>query len=223
MTNILLSKGIINTGNIYIYLKEYIKPSHRVLLVNLLFFNKSIKSREDYQNTYGKNGSYTRRLLDGFFPYGIRENQIDILNYYLDETKSAIEKIKKADVIYFHGGSPDECMIRINELKLNEAFLNCKDKIFVGSSAGAMIQFEHFHITPDRDYRKYSCHEGLGLLSSHLVEPHYKKRRKTTKNLRRAQADFGLPILLIPDFGCVIIDEIRIVYLGGAKELKENI
>ncbi|MDL2292825.1 peptidase E [Acholeplasma sp. OttesenSCG-928-E16] len=216
MINVLTSRGIINQGDVFVYLKEYIKSSHKVLLVNFSFFKKFVKNKEDYELIYGNNGSYTNRIIDSFFPYGISMKNFDILHYYNDTHETALKKIKAADIIYFPGGAPDEMMDRINEFKIKEA-LEDKDKIFIGSSAGAMIQFNHYHITKDRDYKKFSYQEGLHLIDDYFIEVHYKKNFRYKKSQKRIFKDHQEPLIQIPDSGCVIIDDKRIFLLGGAK------
>ena len=217
MVNILLSRGIINTGDIYIYLKEYIKPEHKVLLVALSFFDKDIKTEKEYNDLY-ENGSYSKRIMDSFFPYGIKENQIEVLNYYKNNELQAKKMIEKADIIYFPGGAPDSFMKRLSEFNIIDSLENAKEKIFIGSSAGAMIQFSNFHITPDKDYKSFSYQNGLNLVHDCMVEVHYKSRFRTKKCLKKVKLKYDLPILLIPDSGCVILDGNKRIFLGGARE-----
>ena len=214
MINILLSRGIINIPNIYIYLKEYIKPHHKVLFVAFSFFEKDAKNATEYQEL---TQNYLQRMKDSFFPYGIKEEQIDVLNYYNNNHDDAVKMIKEADIIYFPGGAPDAFMKRLSEFKITEILEKASDKIFIGSSAGTMIQFPMYHITPDKDYKVFSYQKGLGLIHNFMVEVHYKKRFKFKKSSKRVKDDYNLPIIIIPDSGCVILDGDKRFFLGGAR------
>ena len=45
--------------------------------------------------------------------------------------------------------------------------------LIIGASAGALIQIDHYHITPDDDYPIYQYQRGLGLVNGFEVEVHY--------------------------------------------------
>ena len=54
------------------------------------------------------------------------------------------------------GGAPDLMMKRIKEKKLKKLIKNYKG-IMIGYSAGAMIQLDSYHISPDEDYPEIFC------------------------------------------------------------------
>jgi peptidase E len=218
MTHILLSRGIIGRDDMVIQLKEIIKKEYKVCILAFSFFDKHIDSKEVYDLYYKKGGEYYQKMIDSFAPYGVIENQISWI-YYFDDTKdTAKQKISDADIIYLPGGSPDQMMNRIIDFDLKE-HLESQDKIFIGSSAGAMIQFENYHISKDIDYDCFSLQEGLSLISDFIVEVHYKRRKKQKSALRKMHRLTHKNIYGIPDDGAIIYEHQTIKTIGSAIQL----
>lgn len=205
MINILMSRGIIGDPNIVPYASEYIKSHHKVLVVALSFFRDQFQSQADYEAFYSKGGEYYDKMISAFLPYHILESNISFLNYFKDDQELAIKKIMEADIIYFPGGAPDLMMQRIIELGIKEA-LESKD-FFIGSSAGAMIQFENYHISKDQDYLNFSYQNGLNLLKGFSIEVHFRRRKNQKKAMRKVFRAYKHPIFALPDDGAIIIKD----------------
>jgi peptidase E len=157
-------------------------------------------------------------MIDSFAPYDINESQISWIYYFDDTKESAKQKINDADIIYFPGGSPDQMMTRIIEFELKE-HIEAQDKIFIGSSAGAMIQFSEYHISKDADYDCFSIQEGLTLISDFIIEVHYRRRKKQKSALRKMHRLTHKNIYSIPDDGAIIYNHLTIRTIGSAIQL----
>ena len=205
MTHILLSRGILAEPYIHAHLKSYIQPSDKVAVVAFSFFKEHVQTQQDYDALYLKDGTYYQKMVDAFKPYGIQEKQISFLHYYNDDQQTLVKKINDASIIYFPGGAPDLLMERIHEKQLFSVIQNQQDKVIVGSSAGAMVQFDCFHISPDREYHKFQYLEGLGFLTGFGIEVHYRRRRKQKSSLRKVRRLKKIPLYAIPDEGALII------------------
>ena len=215
MTNILMSRGILGHPMMVETVKKYIKSTDKVLVVAFSFFDNQFKDKKTYLEFYSPGGEYYIKIIDAFLPYGIKESQIEWLYYYTDNNSSALKKIKNANIIYFPGGSPQLMMKRIHEFQIKEA-LESPDKVFIGSSAGAMIQLDHYHISPDADHKKFSYEEGLNLISGISIEVHYRRKKKQKSALRKVNRAYRHPIIAIPDEGAVIMDNEAVHLLGNA-------
>ena len=218
MIHVLTSRGILRESFMVDALKEIINKEHKVCVVALSFFQKHIYTIEAYDAYYKKGGEYYQKMIDSFEPYGIPEKHISFIYYYDMSKEEAKEKIDEADIIYFPGGAPDLMMERIKEFELKEHIEN-QEKIFIGSSAGAMIQFNEYHISPDLDYDKFSMHEGLNLIDNFIIEVHYRRRKKQKSALRKMYRSTHKPIFAIPDDGAIIYDYKQLKLLGSAKQL----
>ncbi len=168
MVNILLEGFDIDAPWLYDELKNYIKPNHSVAVVAFSFRDNRVKSLSDWDALYGQvNGKYYDGIVSGFTTYGIPANKITFINYFADTKKSAAQKIKAADIIYFLGGLPDRMMDRIKEFDLYDTLIH-HDGIVMGYSAGAVIQLAEYHLSPDDDYPEFKYYEGLPYLNKVL-------------------------------------------------------
>ncbi|MBU1093990.1 MAG: Type 1 glutamine amidotransferase-like domain-containing protein [Firmicutes bacterium] len=218
MNNILLSRSILGDPSSVPYFKSYIQANHQVLIVALSHFSKYTPDENAYNSYYEKGGEYYQKMIDSFTPYGIKESQIEWIHYFKDNQKTAIEKIKKADIIYFPGGSPDEMMLRIKAFGIKET-LEAHQGLMIGSSAGAMIQMAEYHISPDFDYPSFRYEKGLNILKGFSVEVHYRRRKKQKAALRKVNRAFHHEIYAIPDDGAIIVTNQGVKCLFSASKI----
>lgn len=215
MINILMSRGNLSEANFYQVLKPIIKNKYSVVIVCLSYFPFQFNSKEEYQAFYSKGGEYYEKMINAFLPYGIKEDAIDFI---LEDDKTAIKKIQAADIIYLPGGAPELFMERIKALGIKTELEN-KNKIFIGSSAGAMIQFKNYHISKDNEYQKFSYNEGLDLLNGFHIEVHYNRKRVQKSGMKKVFRDYRLPIYVIPDDGLIVVDNNKINLYFTAKQI----
>lgn len=86
----------------------------------------------------------------------------------------------------------------------------------MGTSAGAMIQLDYYHLTPEEDGQDYQYEQGLGLLSGFDIEVHYEP---SFLQLASIVTDLKLhqkPIFALPNEGGMIVDGKEYTLLGGA-------
>lgn len=216
MINILMSRGILGNPELSDELKVYIKKEHKVAILLYSFFDKDLKTQEDYDLYYQKGSEYYEKMMTSFAPYGIKESQISYIDYYKDSSEVATKKIQEADIIYFPGGAPDQMMKRIKERNIQEALEN-HQKIYIGSSAGAMIQFKNYHISKDYDYAYFSYEEGLNLLSGFSIEVHFRRRKNQKRAMRKVHRSFKHPIITLPDDGVCVVTKDEIYVMGSAR------
>jgi hypothetical protein len=130
---------------------KYISSNDKVLIIPFSF-DDNICDDNGWCNAYSKNnGRYYESIIAPFLNYGIKEENINWINYFKDTTENSKIKIKNSNIIFFTGGLPDKMMIRLKEFNLIDDIENFKG-VIIGSSAGAMIQISEYHITPDEDY-----------------------------------------------------------------------
>lgn len=218
MIHILTARSILGESRMVSELSQYIKPTHQVLIVAFSFFPHEIATENQYDFMYEKGGTYYDKMVTMFSSYGISEQQISWIHYFKDRTLSAIEKIKQADIIYFPGGAPDLMMKKINEFGIKEA-IEQHQGIFIGSSAGAMIQLNHYHISKDREYRSFSYEQGLNLLKGFSIEVHYDRKRKQKSGMRKVWRAWRHDIYAIPDDGCMVVEHGKIHLIGSARQI----
>ena len=91
----------------------------------------------------------------------------------------------------------------------------------IGTSAGAMIQLDTFHLTPEEDY-EYQYYEGLALLGGFDIEVHYEEDLRHIEAIIRTLEDTGNPVIVLPNEGGAIIGDNMFELLGEAFVLETN-
>ncbi len=220
MINILLSRGILDQDLVYETAKTYIKKEMSVCILAFSFFAETM-TMETYHTFYRAGGEYYEKMINMFSRYGITEKQIKWVYYDEVVTNKAKELIKTADILYFPGGAPDQMMNRIIEKSLYDV-ISSFDKIVIGSSAGAMIQQDFFHISPDAEYPNFSVHKGLQYIKDLGIEVHFRRRKIQKKAIRKISAIMRRPLYVIPDDGALILTDDKIITLGTARLYYRN-
>ncbi|MFP4187755.1 MAG: Type 1 glutamine amidotransferase-like domain-containing protein [Acholeplasmataceae bacterium] len=218
MTHILLSRGILGTPPVVDRVGSYLKATDRVVIVNLSFFLFHLPDEASYRAFYDRGSPYYDKIVASFAPYGIREDNIVWLDYYQDSNEVAKDKIRNADVLYFPGGAPDLFMERIIERDLKRD-IEAHRGVMIGSSAGAMIQFHCYHITPDREYASFAYGEGLDRIRGFDIEVHYRRRKKQKKAMRRVHRDGVHDIYALPDEGVILYHQNLVMPYLGARQI----
>lgn len=83
--------------------------------------------------------------------YGVKEENINWINYFKDTYENAKVKIRNSNILFLTGGLPVKMMSRLIEFDLIDD-IESFTGVIIGSSAGAMVQIAEYHITPDEDY-----------------------------------------------------------------------
>ena len=124
------------------------------------------------------NGQERLNLYNNFKDYGVEYGNFIVapLSYNKSDVNYIKEKIRISDVIFFNGGKMENIRMILKSTMLWEEILKYKnEKIFIGSSAGAMILQDEYIVCPyvDDDYNYYGKEEGLGIISKYSVLPHF--------------------------------------------------
>ncbi|ERJ11926.1 Type 1 glutamine amidotransferase-like domain-containing protein, partial [Haloplasma contractile] len=169
----------------------------------------------DWNLAYGReDGNYYSEIVEPFMTFGVKEENISWLNYYLDSKKTMTKKIASSDSIFFTGGLPEQAIIRIKELGL-ESTIYYSDKLIIGASAGALMQLPNYFISPDDDYEHFGYYEGLNLINLNFnIEVHYEGLDVQNHAIKQCIRDKKTTVYAIRDNGAMIIDEGNINLIG---------
>lgn len=203
-------------------LKDIIKEDHNVLVIPFSFHDEWMKNDEQWQGAYNKShGKYYKDIVVPFLHYGIKEENIEWMNYFNDTKESVKFKIDNSDIIFFTGGLPDKMMDRLSEFEIIEAIENYKG-IIMGSSAGAMIQVYDYHIAPDKDYEVFSYNKGLKMITNFDIEVHYREDEVQKDSIKKVLEEKTTKVYAIKDNGGIIVKDDKITKMGDVI-LFENI
>lgn len=217
MVNVLLESYDLTAPYLVDALRPYIKPSHRVAIVAFSFLPEQASNLEEWLGLYGKDkGMFYNWLVEPFAAFGVPEENITFVNYFADTKETAAEKVKQADILYFTGGLPDAMMERLYEFDLVDLLKACNGLV-LGCSAGAMIQLEEYHITPDWDYPEFGYYRGLPWLKDFYVEVHYVGSAEQKASITRVLKERKKPVYISGhNKAAIIVDNGKVKLLGGA-------
>ena len=184
--HVLLNTSMIDEKWIYMNLKSYISKNDRVCILAFSFFNDT-KNESDWNKQYAPGqGIWYRSNQDVFYKYGIGQEQIVWVNYFKDSMDEMKEKILNSSIL----------------MKLIKNYKG----IMIGYSAGAMIQLDSYHISPDEDYPEFLYQTGLGCLSGFAIEPHFRRSNVQLQSIEKVKSEKQIPVYGIYEEGGMIID-----------------
>lgn len=221
-TLILMNSSLIDEKWSFPFIKPYLKSTDKVCILALSFFEEDAPDAAAWQKEYGKpHGTWHAANTKVFKPFGIQQDQIEWVNPYEDRPSEMAEKIKRSNILMLPGGAPDQMMKRIRKYRLKKLIQNYKG-VIIGYSAGAMIQFDKYHITPDMDYPEFSWHDGLGLIEGFDIEAHYKELSIQKKSIERAVRESQKPVYAVFEEGGIIAQKGKPLQFFGRTELFEE-
>lgn len=214
MTNILLNyynfDGAWTRGKLDKYFRN-----KKVLIVPLAFRENQAWDRASWLAVYGKGGEKYDNILRPFLSYGLKEDEVKWLNFF-DTDTDFCQLVKDAEVLFFCGGMPEKAITRMDELGISELVKNF-DGVVAGASAGAMLQLDRYHITPDEDYDSYELCNGLGLICGLDLEVHYLATNLQNECTAKAARELNRPVYQIWHEGGLLVENGVVTTLGNVE------
>ena len=199
------------------HLERIFKCKPRVLILPLAYRETQAWDNGSFLSIYGKGGEKYDNILRPFLCYGYTEQEIAWLNPY--DGSNHLEQIRNADLLFFTGGMPEKAIARMEQLGIASAVKDF-DGTVMGASAGAMLQLDTYHITPDEDYDNYSVWHGLGLVKGIDLEVHYLATDLQKQCTVRAVKELGLPVYQMWHEGGLLIEQGKITLMGNVEAVK---
>lgn len=191
----------------------------KVLIIPLAYRECQAWDNDSWLSVYGKDGEKYRNIVTPFVNYGYDERELDWLNPY--DGRNHREQIENATLLFFTGGMPEKAIRRMDELGITQAVKNFKG-VVMGASAGAMLQLDTYHITPDDDYDSYGVWHGLGLVYGLDLEVHYLATPLQDECAKRALSETGLPVYKMWHEGGVIVQDGVVTAMGSVEIIRPN-
>ena len=217
MVNILSSSAVYSNPCCREELQPFFQDKTRVLIIPFSFrddVNTSEKLKGLYDSEYGR---YYNFVVTPLLELGVKEQNITFLDYFDRNVEKALDEIAKSDVIYFTGGLPDKMVERIADYGIMEA-LKTYNGVVMGFSAGAMVQLEEYHITPDEDYPAYCECKGLGYVKQMDIEVHFVKSEAQLQGIDKAIQSFGHKVYAIAEDGLLLVQDGNVKCIGNVTE-----
>lgn len=195
------------------HLEKFLKNRPHVLILPLAYRETQAWDDQSWQSVYGKNGEKYENILRPFLSYGYSEKEVEWLNPYKSD---GLAQLKRAEFLFFTGGMPEKAQKRLDDLGLT-VVVRQFDGIVAGASAGAMLQLETYHVTPDEDYSDYGLWQGLGLVGGIDLEVHYLATPLQDSCALRAHREHGLPVYKMWHEGGLLIEKGKITPMGKVE------
>lgn len=200
------------------HLEKYV-TGKRVLIIPLAFRESQAWDNDSWLSVYGKGGEKYDNILRPFLAYGYNEQDVKWLNPY--DCGDYVKQIQNSTLLFFTGGMPEKALKRMNELGITDAVRNFNG-VIMGASAGAMLQLDEYHITPDEDYDRYGVYKGLGMVKGLDLEVHYLETDLQNECTERAARELNKPVYQIWHEGGIIVDGNKITVMGRVQRVKRN-
>lgn len=196
------------------HLRDLLKNLPHVLILPLAYREIQAWDDKSWLSIYGKNGEKYNNILSPFLSYGYREQDIEWLNPYRQQFHAA--QFDRAELLFFTGGMPEKAIARLSELGLTDSVVNFGG-IVAGASAGAMLQLDTYHITPDDDYSRYGLWRGLGLVHGLDLEVHYLAEPLQDECALRAHREHGMPVYKMWHEGGLLVQGGKVTPMGKVE------
>lgn len=217
MTNVLLNYYNFDGDWARPHLHKIFKNKPHVLILPLAYREIQAWDNDSWLSIYGKAGEKYDNILAPFLAYGYTEQEIAWLNPY--DGTNHLEQIQSADLLFFTGGMPEKAIARMRDLGIVDAVVNFKG-VVMGASAGAMLQLDVYHITPDDDYSEYGICRGLGMVKGLDLEVHYLSTDLQNECTNRAVRELQLPVYQMWHEGGLIVDaDGKITVMGNVNKV----
>lgn len=217
MTNVLLNVYEFDAPWARETLKTVLRPGMKACILTMSH-GREIPDREAWEKAYLPGGFIYPALTGPFAAYGIED--ISWVSIFHDTPETASEKVKKSDVLFLTGGLPDLFLERMERLQL-VPLLKEFPGVVMGASAGAMVQFREYHITPDEDYDSYGYYSGLGLVDGFELEVHYAETPVQKESMARYLREKGGVLYPMYNDGGILFRDGKLTLMGHVAEKLE--
>ena len=214
MTNVLLNYYNFDGEWARPHLQKIFSTKPRVLILPLAYRESQAWDNDSFLSIYGSGGEKYDNILRPFISYGYTENEIEWLNPY--DGSNHLEQVRAAQLLFFTGGMPEKAIARMEQLGIADAVKRFSG-VVMGASAGAMLQLETYHVTPDEDYESYGIWKGLGLVKGIDLEVHYLATDLQQKCANRAVQQLKLPVYKMWHEGGLLIEDGKITVMGNVE------
>jgi cyanophycinase len=156
------------------------------------------------------------------------ENKIKAMGYDFSKnaknaSKSALDSIKNAKLIYFSGGDQNKLMASVQNTPVYDAIWACYQQggMIAGTSAGAAVMSKKMITGNEKRYKEYNqtfqtietdnveFGEGMGFLKKTIIDQHFLIRSRHNRLISA--------VIEHPEFLCVGIDEATAILVNKNK------
>lgn len=148
------------------------------------------------------------KLINTLTHMGADNNNIFFLDDTIKPDPATIADIEKSDFVIIPGGRMETGIAKLREYNLDDVLRNYPG-IIVGISAGALLLFPQYIVTPNWAYPMMEVCDGLGIVEKDwFIEVHYDENdTKQMESLNKIKSIVATDIYGIKNTGYIFINE----------------
>lgn len=178
-----------------------------------------VTDANSFTSFFCKKGTKGERYKNILMANGAVESNISFVNYYDPDSYLEKERILNNNFIILPGGLMERGIERLYETKLDSVLAEFSGTI-IGFSAGAIMLFDEYLITPNKVYKELKISKGIGILdgSKFMIDVHYNESDIQQRNAIETMCALrNLNVFAITQSGYVIIEEDNVVLSSDVK------
>ncbi len=201
-----------------------ISPNNRICILPVCCRETSVKdelSFENYFNSEGSKGDCYKSIL---VKNGASADLVYFFNYFNEKLLDRPEELLDCDILLLPGGRMEFGIAHLLNSKLLDCLFRFKGTV-ICFSAGGMMLFDEYLITPNKVYHELAVKTGLGLLdsSSFLIDVHYVEDDELqTQAIETICKSEKKSVYAITQEGYLVIRDNQILEMDGVFEFSSS-
>lgn len=202
MKRILGSKFSANLYSKYVQIND----KDKILVLPVCTMPVYVDDKDSWLKYYGKKGALYQKIVNELQMLGASLENVCVFNYIEDEANKNID-IDLYNYVIIPGGDAELGIRRLRDLNLIDDIINYTGDI-IAYSAGALMLFEKFFLSPNWYYKEMKYATGLKLpgMPDCIIEVHYDYSDGMRTNVLEAIKHIRRDCILIGDEGVVCYD-----------------
>lgn len=184
------------------------------LVLPFCTMEKYVYNLDSWNYYFGENGKLKSKIVVQLVEAGAISNNVLFYNYLLEDQKYDWGSFT---YLILPGGDPELGLSRIRQYHLENKIKNFDGNI-IAYSAGALLLFDRYFLSPNWYYSKMKYGEGLTFpnMPNYMIEVHYDNSERMLQNITIAWEHFKKPIIALGEYGSIVYDmDIKITRFVG--------
>lgn len=184
----------------------HIDSNANILVLPICTMKSYVDNEKQWEEYYGTDGIQTKKILKELCGLGAEKERILFYNYYLN-TYSNANWNKIYNYLVIPGGDAELGVMRAQQLGISNKIKGFNGDV-IAYSAGALMLYEKYFLSPNWYYSqmKYCMGIGLNSMPTWLIEVHYDGTEEMNRYISEARNVFEKNIWAIKNEGLIYYD-----------------
>lgn len=201
-----------------------ILPGDKICILPVCCRDPSVKDELSFETYFYGNGSKGECYKDILVKNGASAELISFFNYFNEKLLEHPDELLTYDILLLSGGRMEFGIAHLINSKLLECLFRFEGTI-ICFSAGGMILFDEYLITPNKVYHELTVKPGLGLLdsSSFLIDVHFDQnnllQRQSIESICNSEKK---NVYAITQEGYMVIKDNQVLEINGVFKFSSS-